>query len=99
MSISGIGQSQNAYTPAGSSQTAAASKASDVKAEFMKWAQMTPAQRMHANLLASMGLDEDKLAAMSDKEREKVEAKIREMIEEKIKQGDRSPGQLVDKKV
>jgi hypothetical protein len=60
---------------------------------------MTPAQRMHANLLASMGLDEDKLAAMSDKEREKVEAKIREMIEEKIKQGDRSPGQLVDKKV
>jgi hypothetical protein len=99
--IGGIGSpSAYAYTPptgasaAGSGATPAAD--GGAKADFLKWAQMTPAERMRANILSSMGLSEEDVQAMSPKDREKVEAKVKEMIEEKLTHGDKKPGQLVD---
>ena len=101
MSISGVGQSSYAYsstTSGTASGASAGSQADRVKSDFLKWANMTPAQRMRANILSSMGLTEEQVAAMSPKERQKVEEKIREMIEEKLRHSDKRPGQLVDQK-
>jgi hypothetical protein len=104
MNISGVGPAYAyAYTPTtgslGASSLAGASAPSAAD-EFRAWARMTPAERMRANILSSLGLDESKLAAMSEKEREKVEAKIREMIEEKVRQDtEKKTGVLVDKTV
>lgn len=102
MSVAGIGQSQNVFTASaaatGTSLAGAAAKP-DAKSEFLKWAHMTPAERMRANLLSSMGLTEDDVAAMSPEDRKKVEDKLRELIEAKVKQSAEKTGQLVDKKV
>lgn len=95
MSVAGIGQSSNAYAPpsAGAAPTHTA-----VRTEFLKWARMSPGERMRANVLSSMGLDDDKVAAMSPDDRKKVEDKVREMIEEQIRLGAKKPGLLVDQK-
>jgi hypothetical protein len=102
MFTTGVGQSY-AYTRSSGSAGASAlsgSQPSSAADEFRAWAKMTPGERMRANILSSMGLDESKLAAMSEKEREKVEAKIREMIEEKFRQDtEKKTGVLVDKTV
>ncbi|MBK6702582.1 MAG: hypothetical protein IPG56_01630 [Caulobacteraceae bacterium] len=64
--------------------------------KFLKEAQKTPMERMREQVLASLGLSEDALSQMSPDERRAAEDKIREMIEEKIRQGmnggDKSPG-------
>lgn len=102
MSVAGIGQSSSVYTPGGmgtATSLAGAAAKPDAKAEFLKWAHMTPAERMRANLLSSMGLTEDQVAAMSPEDRRKVEDKLRELIEQKVKQNVEKPGQLVDQKV
>ncbi|MBX3429536.1 MAG: hypothetical protein KF779_08150 [Hyphomonadaceae bacterium] len=63
--------------------------------KFLKEAQKTPMERMREQVLASLGLSEDALAQMPPDERRAAEDKIREMIEEKIRQGmnggDKSP--------
>ena len=63
--------------------------------KFLKEAQKTPMERMREQVLASLGLSEDALAQMPSDERRATEDKIREMIEEKIRQGmnggDKSP--------
>ncbi|MBL8545883.1 MAG: hypothetical protein JNL81_05425 [Hyphomonadaceae bacterium] len=62
---------------------------------FLEEARKTPMERMREQVLASLGLSEDALAQMSPDERRAAEDKIREMIEEKIRQGmnggDKSP--------
>lgn len=103
MNIGGVGSTgyaaaSGANQSRGPAASNALSKTSAVD-EFMKWASMTPAQRMRANMLASMGLTEEKVAAMSPEDRAKVEAKIKEMIEAKIKREPPKTGQLVDQKV
>ena len=76
MSVSGIGQSTNTYgtspTGGGSSLGAAALPQSDAKAEFLKWAHMTPAEKMRASLLSSMGLTEEQVQAMSPDDRTRL---------------------------
>jgi hypothetical protein len=63
--------------------------------KFLKEAQKTPMERMREQVLASLGLSEDALSQMPPDERRAAEDKIREMIEEKIRQGmnggDKSP--------
>jgi hypothetical protein len=103
MNVNGIGQTGTSYAPqasSGSAGLAAVAKPS-AKDEFLKWAQMTPGERMRANMLSSMGLDEAKLAAMSEEEREKIEAQIREMIEVKVRADveNGKTGVMVDQKV
>lgn len=53
---------------------------------FLAEARKTPMERMREQVLDSLGLTEEALAQMSPEERRAAEDKIREMIEEKIRQ-------------
>ncbi len=97
MSISSIGGSSgfNPYSigvtssPASSSQTDATS----ARAEFDKFSQMTPAQKMRAMMLAKLGVTEEQLKAMSPDERAKVEQKLKDMVKQQFeKNADGSEG-------
>ncbi|MEQ1817425.1 MAG: hypothetical protein ABL871_02350 [Terricaulis sp.] len=63
--------------------------------KFLKEAQKTPMERMREQVLGALGLTEEALAQMTPDERRSAEDKIRQMIEEKIRQGvnggDKSP--------
>ncbi|MBS0410034.1 MAG: hypothetical protein JSR86_08975 [Proteobacteria bacterium] len=66
----------------------------------MSWAKMTPAQRMRANVLASMGLKESDLASMSAKDRADIEKKIADKIKLLVQQDtEKKTGAAVDVKV
>ena len=71
-----------------------------VKAEFLKHVKKTPAEQMRASILESMGLKEEDVKAMDPKKREALEAKIKDMIkqrvEEKVEQAQGAKGVLVD---
>lgn len=54
--------------------------------KFLAEAQKTPMERMREQILAELGLSEDSLAQMSAEDRRIAEDKIRQMIEEKIRQ-------------
>lgn len=58
----------------------------DAKQEFKDFMEMTPEERMRAQILYSMGLTEEDVAAMSPEEQEAVEAKIAAIIDEKLRQ-------------
>jgi hypothetical protein len=45
-------------------------------------ARMTPAERMHAQMLAQLGLTEDQFKAMDPAAQQKIEDKIRDMIKQ-----------------
>lgn len=64
-------------------------------AKFLQEAQKTPVERMREQVLDQLGLSEDALAQMSPEDRRVAEDKIRQMIEEKIRQamnaGDEAP--------
>lgn len=63
--------------------------------KFLQEAQKTPMERMREQILEQLGLSEDALAQMSPEDRRVAEDKIRELIEEKIRQamngGDNAP--------
>jgi hypothetical protein len=54
--------------------------------KFLEEARKSPMQRMREQVLDELGLSEDALAQMSPEERRSAEDKIREMIEEKLRQ-------------
>lgn len=54
--------------------------------KFLAEAQKTPMERMREQVLDDLGLSEGALAQMSPEERRAAEDRIREMIEEKIRQ-------------
>jgi hypothetical protein len=55
------------------------------KDQFLEFMEMTPMERMRAQILKSLGVTEEQLAAMSPEERKKIEDKIRQIIEETVK--------------
>ncbi len=57
---------------------------SDAAKEFLDFMDKTPEERMRAQILGSMGLTEEELAALPPEERRKIEAKIQETIEARI---------------
>jgi len=60
---------------------------------------MTPADKMRAAILGSMGYTEDQLRAMDPKERAKIEEKIKELMKQKVEQAtEKKTGQIVDVK-
>ena len=77
------------FTPAAETQSSA-------RKEFADIVNKTPAQQMRDQILKSLGLDEDKVKAMKPEEREALEAKIKEMIKDKIEQAAEKKGVLVD---
>jgi hypothetical protein len=56
----------------------------DTAEEFLKVANMTPAERIRYFYLDSQELDEDKLAAMSQEDQEVIEQQIRQLILEQL---------------
>ncbi len=62
---------------------------------FLQEAQKSPMERMREQVLEQLGLSEESLAQMSPEDRRVAEDKIRQMIEEKIRQamngGDEAP--------
>lgn len=70
------------------------------KAEFLKRAGMTFAEQMRAQILEALGVDEEKLKAMSPEEREAIEAKIKAMMKAKVEESqEEKTGLFVDVKV
>lgn len=67
-------------------QTDDTSDADSAKQEFLDFMAMDPQARMRAQMLGGMGLTEEQLAAMPADERKKIEDRIHEMIEAKVKE-------------
>ena len=48
--------------------------------QFLEFANMTPAQRLQAEMLSELGLTEDQYKAMSPADQQKVHDKIRDLV-------------------
>jgi hypothetical protein len=58
----------------------------------------TPAQRLHAQMLAKLGLTEDQFKAMSPADQQKVNDQIRDMIKKQLTDtNDTRTGMITDK--
>ena len=80
--------------------TAKPPEAKTAEQKFLDYAKMTPAERMHAAMLAQMGLTEDQFKAMDPAAQQKVEDKIREMIKQQAAESsDKRTGLITDKSV
>jgi hypothetical protein len=67
------------------------------KAEFLKFAKMSPAERLRAAYLQEHNLTEDTLAHLPKEERAKVEEEIKKYMKTKLGLNERGgPGQLVN---
>jgi hypothetical protein len=108
MSISSIGNSavMGGYLPRNVGRSAAlpppsgdnAPSVGDSPEEaFLKFAKMSPAEKIRYLFLQEHGLTEDDLKAMSPADREAIEAKIRERIKEAMKQStEKKTGLIAD---
>ena len=87
-------------TAAGATSSTQASDSSSpddsVEQKFLKYAQMSPMDRMRANILKSMGLSEQDLKTMTPDQRAAVEQKIKELIEQSFQKNAGKAGQAVD---
>ena len=52
--------------------------------KFLAYANTTPAERLHAQMLGQLGLTEDQFKALSPADQQKVEDKTREMIKKQL---------------
>ncbi|WP_050424155.1 hypothetical protein [Bradyrhizobium tropiciagri] len=81
----------------GSTQATGAGSSDDtVEQKFLKYAQMSPMDRMRANILKGMGLSEEDLKTMTPDQRAAVEQKIKELIEQAFQRNAGKAGQAVD---
>jgi hypothetical protein len=103
MSVSFTGFSPTsafATQTASSTPTAKPPAAKSAEQKFLEYAKMTPAERMHAQMLAELGLTEDQFKAMDPASQQKIEDKIREMIKQQVANGTGKPtGMITDKSV
>jgi ABC-type transporter MlaC component len=66
--------------------------------QFLAYAKMTPAQRLHEQMLAKLGLTEEQFKAMSPADQQKIEDKIKDMIKKQFgDSGDAQTGLITDK--
>jgi hypothetical protein len=66
--------------------------------KFLEYAKMTPAERMHAAMLAQLGITEDEFKAMDSAAQQEVRDKIRDMIRQQAENGgDKRAGLVTDK--
>ncbi len=66
-------------------ETESAATEPSAKETFLEFMDMTPMERMRAEILGNLGLTEEQLAALPPDERRKIEDKIRRIIEETVK--------------
>jgi ABC-type transporter MlaC component len=93
-------QSSSSSSASSSSAGSAVSEPSADPAvqKFLEYAKMTPAERLHAQMLAKLGLTEQQFKALSPADQQKVEDKIREMIKKQIgSAGGQQTGLITDK--
>lgn len=96
-------KSVSSVSPASSlgaqSSTSLSAKAAKTAAQqFLAYANMTPAQRLHAEMLAKLGLTEDQFKAMPPAQQQKVEAKISDTIKQQMSDSnDKRTGMIADK--
>jgi hypothetical protein len=75
----------------------AAKPTNSVVQQFLQYANMTPAQRMQADMLSQLGLTEDQFKAMTPAEQQKVEAKIQQMVKQQAQEsGEKRAGLITD---
>lgn len=93
--------SSSSVSSTSSSSTSLSANASAAKTaaqQFMAYANMTPAQRMQAEMLSQLGLTEDQFKALPPAEQQKVEEKIQQMIKQQLdKTNDTRTGMITDK--
>lgn len=102
MSVSFTGFSPTSVFPAQTtpSTTLTAKPAQTMEQKFLEYAKMTPAERLHAQMLAELGLTEDQFKAMSPADQQKIEDKIRDMIKKQLDSSSSKPtGMITDKSV
>lgn len=68
------------------------SPAERTRQEFLDYVHKSPIERLRDQVLGSLGLSEDSLAAMAPDERAAIEDKIRKLIEEKIREAMKEKG-------
>ena len=101
MSISfpgtGMGVAPTA-SPTKSALTAKPVETKTAEQKFLEWAKMTPAERMHAQMLSQLGITEDQFKAMDPAAQQKIEEKIRDMIKKQAEDNnDKRTGLITDK--
>ena len=82
-----------------SSSTALSDKPAETAAQqFQQWANMTPAQRLHAEMLAKLGLTEDQFKALPPAQQQKINDQIAQMIKKQMGDtNDTRTGLITDK--
>jgi hypothetical protein len=82
-----------------STATALSSDAAKTAAQqFEQWANMTPAQRLHAEMLAKLGLTEDQFKALPPAQQQKINDQIAQMIKKQMdNSNDNRTGLITDK--
>jgi hypothetical protein len=87
-----------AATSASSSSALDASPAKTAAQQFEQWAKMTPAQRLHAEMLAKLGLTEDQFKALPPSQQQKINDEIAQMIKKQMGDtNDTRTGLITDK--
>jgi hypothetical protein len=98
ISISGGSPASLFAPPAPSTPSVKPADSNSVEQKFLEYAKMTPAERMHAQMLAQLGLTEDQFKAMSPADQQKIEDKIREMVKQQVStSADKRTGMITDK--
>jgi hypothetical protein len=84
----------------GATATLAAKPAETAAQKFLDYANMTPAQRMQAEMLNQLGITEDQFKAMSPADQQKVMDKVRDMIKQQTQNsGSQRAGLITDMSV
>ncbi len=100
VSFSGVLPTASFETPKAAALTAKPAETKTAEQKFLEYAKMTPAERMHAAMLAQMGLTEDQFKAMDPAAQQKIEEKIRDMIQKQAaNSNDKRTGLITDKSV
>ena len=75
-----------------------ANSAKTAAQQFEQYANMTPAQRLHAEMLAQLGLTEDQFKALPPAQQQKINDQIAQMIKKQIGEAnDTRTGLIADK--
>jgi hypothetical protein len=82
----------------GSAAASLGAKPAETAAQkFLDYANMTPAQRLQAEMLNQLGITEDQFKAMSPAEQQKVLDKIRELVKQQVQNSsDKRTGMITD---
>jgi len=85
-------------TAASSSTALNANPAKTAAQQFEQWANMTPAQRLHAEMLAKLGMTEDQFKALPPAQQQKINDQIAQMIKKQMgDSNDTRTGLITDK--